>query len=501
MVASGEEIWSNSNWAVHQEQVSYDDRATHQFLPPANSGHSALANIMPRRLFLGMSALNIISHDCAFLVLLWTVVYNLYFHPLSKFPGPRYAAATRLVKHYISMRGDFHTFLKAQHDKYGPVVRYAPDLLSYTDPEAMKDIYGHRTASHKLNPKDHDFFAKEVNGVAAMISIKDIEEHGRVRRIFTNAFSDKALGEQETLIRGYVDKLIGRLRESVATKPTEPVDMVKMYNCTTFDIMGDLSFGSSLGLLETGEYSPWVESVFGSFKAFQLLLMFREYPILKPIASLFIPRSLIEKQLAHFKYSADRVDRRLEQETDRPDIWALVLNSMEKGNAISRPQMHSNAVLFMTAGTETTATALSGMTHYLLKCPDKLAKLTGEIRGAFRSEDELTMANLRRLPYLQAVIEEGLRIYPPTPAGSPRLVPEGGNLVCGEHLPAGTGIFLSHYAAFRDSENFHLPDSFVPERWLPAATEQDPAYRAFANDKKELMQPFIVGPYACLGKK
>ncbi|KAK5019787.1 hypothetical protein LTR16_012675, partial [Cryomyces antarcticus] len=83
-----------------------------------------------------------------------------------------------------------------------------------------------------------------------------------------------------------------------------------------------------------------------------------------------LPKSLGEKRIQHFKYSTDRVDRRLATPTDRPDIWTLVLNNQEKeGKGLSVKEMHSNASLFMVAGTETTATLLSGLTYYLLKNP------------------------------------------------------------------------------------------------------------------------------------
>lgn len=172
------------------------------------------------------------------LKVLWTVTYNVFFHPLARFPGPKYAATTKLVKHYKAVTGGQHKWVKEQHDKYGPVVRLGPEIMSYTNPEAQKDVCGHRTATHKANLKDFTFFAKEVNGVPSLVSIEDHEEHGRVRRIFSNAFSDKALKEQESLIRKYADKLVDSLMKQVEAGKTP--DMVKMYNCTTFDVRHSL---------------------------------------------------------------------------------------------------------------------------------------------------------------------------------------------------------------------------------------------------------------------
>lgn len=209
--------------------------------------------------------------------------------------------------------------------------------------------------------------------------------------------------------------------------------MVKMYNSCTFDIMADLTFGEPLGMLESSEYTPWVKAVFEGFKFGVIWNLRLEYPTLAPIAEWLVPKSIRKMEKAHFDYSAERVDRRLAEETkkDRADIWGLVLE--KKDNQMNLGQMHANSSLFMVAGTETTATLLSGLTYYLLKHPDKLRKVTDEVRTL--TEEELTLEQLPRLPYLNACFEEGLRVYPPVPVGLPRVVPKEGTSICGEWVP------------------------------------------------------------------
>jgi cytochrome P450 len=73
----------------------------------------------------------------------------------------------------------------------------------------------------------------------------------------------------------------------------------------------------------------------------------------------------------------------------------------------------------------------------LLKSPDKLQHLTKEVRDAFKNFEDITMTKLGQLQYLQACIEEGLRMYPPVPAGLPRVTPPGGATVCGRWIPSG----------------------------------------------------------------
>jgi cytochrome P450 len=79
-----------------------------------------------------------------------------------------------------------------------------------------------------------------------------------MRRLFSPAFSDRALKEQEPLFMKYVTLLADKLREGMEEDPNHKFDMVKMYNFTTFDIMGDLTFGEPLQMLSKAKYDPWV---------------------------------------------------------------------------------------------------------------------------------------------------------------------------------------------------------------------------------------------------
>ncbi|KAK0622230.1 Cytochrome P450 monooxygenase rdc4 [Lasiodiplodia hormozganensis] len=404
-------------------------------------------------------------------------------------PGPKIAAATTFTYYIISCQGRIVPWTQQVHEKYGEVVRVGPDRLSYISAQAWKDIYGHRTAKRPENPKDTRLYVKAVNGEHTIISVPDARDHGSIRKIFSNAFSDKALKLQEPLIQKYVDKLILNIQKEVNAQPSTELDLVMLYNCTTFDIMGDLAFGEPLGLLEQSGYTPWVKAIFKSIKAAQFLRIGLEFPLLgKIIEKLIMPQSLLNKRKEHFQYSADRVDRRMEKGTDKPDIWNLVLKNGT--GQLSTGEMHSNAATFMLAGTETTATLLSGLTYHLLKNPDKMERLVKEVRSL--SEDDLSLENLPRMPYLSACFEEGLRCYPPVPSALFREVADGGNQICGQWIPPKTRVGVTQFAAFHSPLNFKDPNSFVPERWLPGT--------GYDSDKKDAMQPFSVGPRNCLGK-
>ena len=146
----------------------------------------------------------------------------------------------------------------------------------------------------------------------------------------------------------------------------------------------------------------------------------------------------------------------------------------------------------MVAGTETTATALSGTTYYLLKNPKYMADLKKELRGAFRSVEDMHLDSLARLPLLDAVLREGLRIYPPVPIGLARVAPRGGTVVGETFIPEGTTLYVHHLATYRCEKNFKNANEFHPERWLG-----DPSY---AGDNLAAVEPFSTGPRNCLGK-
>jgi cytochrome P450 len=348
-------------------------------------------------------------------------------------PGPKLAAATDLCYCYYLIRGEEVSWISECHERYGEVFRYGPGKLSYITPQAWKDIAGHRTGGRAEFQKDSKMYRRDANGEYNMTTEPTTQSHSQVRKVFTSAFSDKALKLQEPLIFNYVDKLRRNIDEAVAADPEIHLDAVKLYNCTTFDIMGDLTFGEPLGMLDTGEYTQWVRTVFEGMKVGTMLGVTLHYPLLGLLLKMFMPPSLRGKDLEHFQHSADRVDKRLEKGTDigKSDIWKLVLENQKIRLTLSK--MHSNASNFMIAGTETTATLLSGFTYLLLSNPDKLKKVVTEVRAL--PKEDLSLEVLPRLQYLNACFQEALRCYPPVPIGLPREVPQGGATICGEWVP------------------------------------------------------------------
>jgi cytochrome P450 len=166
-----------------------------------------------------------------------------------------------------------------------------------------------------------------------------------------------------------------------------------------------------------------------------MLMVINALPVVSNFVNFLLGGLIKRARRRHLKYSADRVDRRLASQTTRPDIWTQVLRR-EGNQALSLGEMYANSDLFMIAGTETTATLVSGLFYHLLMNPEKMKKLQDEIRAAFKEREDINMVHLAQLNYLNACIEEGFRVHPPVPSGLPRVTPPGGTAICGEWIPA-----------------------------------------------------------------
>ena len=177
--------------------------------------------------------------------------------------------------------------------------------------------------------------------------------HARQRRLISHALSDKALHEQQGLLKRYVDLLVARLRSVAATG--ESTDIVDWFNFTTFDTMADLTFGEPLKLLEESIYTPWVRALFSYMRVINLGSNVRCWPGLERLLYALASKKSFAQRKLHLRHAIDRVDKRLAQKTDRPDIWTYILRYSEskenKERGLTQSEMYSNAALFMLAGT------------------------------------------------------------------------------------------------------------------------------------------------------
>ncbi|KAF2819605.1 cytochrome P450 monooxygenase-like protein [Ophiobolus disseminans] len=429
---------------------------------------------------------------------LYTLVYNLFFHPLKHIPGPLLARASGIPYALRMRNGSMVAWIKLAHDKYGDAVRLNPNEVSFISGEtAWPDIYSFRTGQYKNTGsylKDRTWYLKPANDTWSLLGAND-EDHSRMRRTLAHAFSDKALREQEPLIQQYVDLLVHRLSEH-ATED-KPVDIMRWYNYTTFDIICDLTFGEPLYCLRDSKEHIWINLVFAAVKAVGLASVRAKNPLFayydKALDYFKNTAGIARMRLEFYRLAREKVGRRLDNGTDRHDFFSYITKNQEsKSKAISRNEMDSTAVLFLAAGSETTATTLTGVTYLLLSNPSTYASLVHIIRSTFSSASAITIEAVNKLDYMNACLNEGLRYYPPVPTGFPRVVPSGGDRISGHYIPEGTSVYVSQHAANHSARNYVDPEMYVPERWL--------GEEKYRDDKRGGFNPFSFGPRGCLGK-
>src|SRR5271156_4833668 len=382
-----------------------------------------------------LSELNLVVVGATFLYIVYLatdVIYNLYFHPLRRIPGPKVWIAFPILRHLTAARGMLEKEMRRLHETHGEVVRFSPYEVSFITAQAWKDIYGH---GHKQLPRSA---VRDVGRPVDIVSAND-EDHARFRKALSPAFSEKGLRDQEPLLNVYIDLMIEKLK-SVARSDT-PTDMAKWYNLTTFDMIGDLAFGEPFDGLKNTRLHSWVATIFQVIKMTPLMRSLQQYPLILNAVMLVMPRSILRARQAHAAYTKKVVMKRVHDRAlhGRPDFMDSMLKHRGEKDGLTDAELVSNSALLVLAGSETTATLLSGVTYWLLRTPEALRKVTMEVRNAFESETEINFTNATaRLPYMLACLVEGLRIYPPVPSGLAReILPGAPTEISGYQIPAG----------------------------------------------------------------
>ncbi|KAI1348872.1 benzoate 4-monooxygenase cytochrome P450 [Xylaria sp. FL0043] len=413
-----------------------------------------------------------------FSYVLYSMIYNLYLHPLSHIPGPPIAAISN-VPHCWWFIGGRHPYKMLElHTKYGSA-------------QSWKDIYGTRPG-HSTFVKGDFYSGGSFAGIGttSIISERRPEIHKQMRNYLAGAFSDRAILDQEEIVAASVDAFIHIV--GVRGSRKEGFSMSKILVSLAFDIAGDLSFGESFGALKSERLHPWIEVSLNAVLQGEIADALNRFPILQTVLPLVMSRKLNEltkDTKKNEELSRRVVEMRVKRKTGRKDFLTQILEDRDP-NVVSDQQVAAHASDFVIAGSDTTSTALSTLLYYLLKHPAAMARLTDEIRNSFQRYDEITYNSTLPLPYLRAALLETMRIYPPVPMGLPRIVPEGGDTVDGVFLPGGVTVSTNPIATCLSQVNFHEPWSFKPERWL----ERNEA------DDLQCSQPFSLGSRVCLGR-
>ncbi|KAJ5937997.1 hypothetical protein N7454_004339, partial [Penicillium verhagenii] len=421
----------------------------------------------------------------ALIYLITKVVYNVYFHPLNRFPGPKSHAVSRIPYFRRATNGTLPFDMLDLHKRFGDIVRIAPDELAFSHPDAWKDIMGHRNGEPEMAKAS--WFYRPIDEPLHIVN-EDIDEHKRLRRQMAHGFSEKSMRSQEPMIRKYVDVLLTRLHENCSKGSVVISDW---YNFTTFDIIGDLAFGEPFGCLEGCNYDDWIKGIFESAYLGSFLQALSFVPSVKSILLSLVPKTMQEAHQKHKTLTKEKMLRRIAITEERPDLIEGLLKKKDELN-LGVNKLVSNAEILIIGGSETTASLLSGVTYLLLQNPKAHQILKDEVRSTFASEQEINLISVNKLPYMLACLDEAMRMYPPIANGLPRVCPKGGSHILGEYIPENTNVSIHQWALYRREEYFKDPNTYRPERFLGDAE--------FVNDRRDVFQPFHIGPRNCLGR-
>lgn len=262
--------------------------------------------------------------------------------------------------------------------------------------------------------------------------------------------------------------------------------------------MGDLCFAEPFGCLDQKSATEWSTSVINVFIAATWTQGIRRIAgvgtrLEAVLTKWFVPAKAAEWRGIHLENSRQKTLRRLaDEDRDHKDFMYNILQNESK-KALSKTEVVLNMALFISAGTDTTATALTGWTYFVCTHPLAYERLIKEVRGALQSEEDLRWEKVKDLRFLEASIYEALRLFPPSPASQQRVVPRGGATIDGVYLPAGSTVACPPWASTRSKLNFCEPDEFRPQRWLGEEEK-------YANDRLGVSLPFGTGPRVCIGR-
>lgn len=476
----------------------------------------------------------VLSYLCFYFV---RALYYVYFHPLSRFPGPKLAAATLWYEFYYDcyLRGQYTWKIKKLHDQYGKfppvkpipqgliclqgsVVRISPHELHVNDPQFIDQIY---TSGAKKRDKYGYYTIQFGNDDSAFGTVA--HDHHRLRRgAVSKFFSKGAVNKLEPFIRDSARKMCDKIL-LYAGSPN-PLILNDATSCFTSDVVTGYCFGESYGFLDNPNFQPNLhDAVYGGSAMgryvkqlpwlLKLILSLPDSVALKlnPAAAQFLAyQKRVKAQLAEIKVEVD--ERREKSEAVDSTVFHTIFTGdlPDQEKTVHRCAQEANAIVG--AGTETTAFSIAVNSFYLLHHPQILEKLRTEIIAAPNGEDGIpSLTTLEQLPYLSAVISEGLRLTYGVVTRLARVSPDSPLIlkstgpsstlssgfssveVSDVVIPAGTPVGMTSYLIHHDESIFPDSFSFKPERWI------DPASGQRRIDLERYLLSFSKGSRQCLG--
>ncbi|PAV16379.1 high nitrogen upregulated cytochrome P450 monooxygenase 2 [Pyrrhoderma noxium] len=431
------------------------------------------------------STASLFSFSIFYLVLLVNIILYRFspWHPLAKYPGLIVARVSKLWGAIIMAKGKNHENFKRLHDKYGPYVRIGPNEIS-------GPMWSARNSQSNTPP---------------LIALRTKEEHARRRKPWNHAFNTVSVKGYESIIEKRAVQLVHELEKRSVSKASfrsecvETVNLSQWLSFFTTDFMGDMAFGGGFELMRNGGDTEGIWTIIES--GFVFLAFFQHFPWIVPLFRKF---GIAGKQLTRFRdFARERVRmRKLNGSVSKDLFYHLIDEDNVQKQKPSESEVISEGGLAIVAGSDTTATVLSGLFYYILRDPKEYDCLQKEVDFFFPPGDGSPFDS-----------NEAMRLQPPVPTYLQRAPEEGsgGKWVTDSFIPEGTSVVVPPYVVMRSSEYFSPdPEKFWPERWLKlkpekqASTDKGDCDSHFEDSSfttnTSAFIPFSYGPANCAGK-
>ncbi|CBX98545.1 similar to benzoate 4-monooxygenase cytochrome P450 [Plenodomus lingam JN3] len=441
---------------------------------------------------------------------LFIFVGNKYrkYRRLQNFPGPFSTGWSEAWHTLTTLSRHNHLEYHEVSKKYGRIARVGPNDLLTSSHELLAHMNSVR--SPYTRSAWYNTAARMRPGRDNIFSQIDEEEHTKRRQQMASGYS----GKENLALESDIDNRVLELLNLIRTKYTStaaqsrPVDIGRKIQYFTLDVISSVGFGEPFGDLEAdADLHDIIKStkvgltmitIFGAFG----LVPYLQWPL---IAHLLAPSETDKTGVGRMMYIARNViDSRLRKPLEgRSDMLASFMR-----HGLSKDELLSESLLQIVAGSDTTATTLRCTLLYIVTHPQVYRRLQEEVdaeiasNGVDSKSGVISDSRLKILPYLQAVVREGLRIHPPVTDVVPKKVPKGGDkfTIDGQEyfFPEGTNISYSVWSVQHDKDMFgEDAEFFRPERWL--LDEESDKDRLLAMRRTTDMI-FGYGKYQCLGK-
>ncbi|PYI05337.1 cytochrome P450 [Aspergillus sclerotiicarbonarius CBS 121057] len=441
-------------------------------------------------------------------------IYQIYFHPLAKYPGPLLAKFTFARAAYYAWKGNIHLDMWRCHQKYGPIVRYGPDHVLFNTASGLRgehmrgspcvksrhtkiiDIYGMGQNTWK-----HRHYAAFNRRSANLVTMYDKKEHARRRRLIGPAFSEANMRRFEDRLRGHVVSFCQKIYPVSA--PTKlhnlswgpPIKCSDWCSYLVFDIMTDFIFGVNYNVLGTNDCRPIIDYI-KEAAVRSAVLVYLPWLTLGRLDKKIFTKS-VHATREYWKWIKRTMNRH--SMVSVLDDALTYLHGSKEGQSdigLGAQEILSESGLLAIAGLDTTATSLAALLFYLSRNSHAYASLASEIRTTFLNVDEISLAKLKTCTYLYACIDECLRISPPVGACPWREVGDGGVTIDGHFIPEGYSVGTAIYSIHHNWAFFPRPHEYIPERWI-VTTDNN---KEQVDVAKSAYSPFLIGPRSCIGQ-